>query len=175
MKVVFDSTFLLLLVDEQAMPPAREGSDPSMARDRAAFLIETLSKQRATIIIPTPVLTEILVRSGSDVNALIEMIDSMSHVEIAPFGRRAAIECGLMMRSRWRSGKKKGLGQSWPKAKFDHQIVAIARTHDADVLYSDDAGVTRLAGEMNILGIWELPERPIDPQPKLPLPDPPAR
>lgn len=119
-------------------------------------------------------LTELLIRGGPDAPEVLDIIDGMPRVEIASFGKRAAIECAMMLRRRWGTGGKKQPSGGWPKIKFDHQIVALARIAEAEVIYSDDSGVQALAKsfEMETMGIWDLPERPVDPQTKLPLPDP---
>lgn len=166
MKGAFDASILLLAIDERALPPARENADPAGARDRVEYLIETLDAQRSTIVIPTPALSELLVRGGPEVSELLELLDATPRLEFADFGRRAAIECGLMLRKRWQSGKKKGLGESWPKAKFDHQIVAVAKVYGAEIIYSDDRGVQRLAkatgSEPKASGICRSGRRPLN-------------
>ena len=55
----------------------------------------------------------------------------------------------------------------------DRQIVAIAKVHGVDELYSDDDDVRRLAEAdgVAVRGIADLPLPPVDPQPHL-FPDP---
>ncbi|MFX6011401.1 hypothetical protein ABTE87_22180, partial [Acinetobacter baumannii] len=50
------------------------------------------------------------------------------------------------------------------KAKFDDQIVAIARVERATVIYSDDADIAKLAGpSVTVIGMASLPMPPAPP------------
>lgn len=66
---VFDATFMLLLTDDLALAPQvvtftnlDNGTTDltDEARDRVKFLLETLDDERADVVLPTPVLTELL-------------------------------------------------------------------------------------------------------------------
>jgi len=75
------------------------------------------------------------------------------------------------------SGDKKECSTApWAKVKFDHQIIAIARTEGTEVIYSDDEDIRRFARAQGIevIGIAALPLPPEDAQGKLPL-DPETR
>ncbi|HEY3847058.1 MAG TPA: PIN domain-containing protein [Acetobacteraceae bacterium] len=171
--VVFDSTFLLLLTDNLAhapSPPAGvlfpgNSSVADVALDRLNFLLETLDNARTDVVVPTPVLTELLASARADVSGTLAVLNGLARIRIEGFGQRAAIECADMLR---RTGRGTG-----PKAKvkFDHQIVAIAKVVGAAAVYSDDRDVHRLC-ELEGLpckGVWDLPPRPVDPQSSLPL------
>lgn len=66
--VVFDASVLLLLLDPDASPPndPATGQPIEHAKARIEHLIATLERQRTKVIIPTPVLSEVLVRAGAD-------------------------------------------------------------------------------------------------------------
>lgn len=69
-----------------------------------------------------------------------------------------------MLAERRKKGKQKD--KSWAKVKFDHQIVAIAKTVGAEVVYSDDEDVQKLCNgsDIKVFGVWDLAPPPIEPQ-----------
>lgn len=170
---VFDSTFMLLLTDDLAVAPpppplaawanaVPKAPDP---RDRLTFLLETLDDERTDVVVPTPVLTELLVSARADVRATLAILNGLARIRMEGFGQRAAIECAEMLR---RTGRGSGPKS---KIKFDHQIVAIAKVIGAITVYSDDNDVRTLCAREGIacFGVWDLPPRPVDPQSSLPL------
>lgn len=174
MRVVFDSTFLLLLIDEVAAPPKPPQSSlkPADARDRIRYALEVLDKAGAVAIIPTPVLAELLAGGESEISAILRVLQNAGRFRIAPFDQRAAIECGLMIRQALRSARASDRARG-PKAtiKFDSQIISIAKTEEAKTIYSDDVELQKRSRAFGIetLGVWDLPARPVDPQGRLPL------
>jgi predicted nucleic acid-binding protein len=126
-------------------------------------LVETLARRRERIIIPAPVLTEILCRADSRFSEILGILTTSTHFEIAAFDSVAAVETALSLAKTLKSGsKKQGAYKSWPEIKFDRQIVAIAKTRQATAIYSNDAHVRKLAKESGIpaVAVWELPEPP---------------
>jgi predicted nucleic acid-binding protein len=107
----------------------------------------------AKIIIPTPALGEVLVKAQQAAPELLRYLTSSKHFRVAPFDAMAAVEYATMHGAR--------LGKTITnraKAKFDEQIVAIARVENAAIIYSDDADIVKLAGpRMQVLGIASLP------------------
>ena len=87
-----------------------------------------------------------------------------------PFDLRAAIEAAESQRRAIDAGSKKsGAAGPWQKVKVDRQIVAIAKVHGVDELYSDDDDVRRLADADGaaVRSVTDLPLPPADPQPPL--------
>lgn len=126
------------------------------------------------MIVPTPVLGEILVRASDAGPAYLDALKSSARFRLQPFDVRAAVEVAQMTREAIESGdKKRGSSSPWHKIKFDQQIVAIARTEGATVIYSDDDDIRRLARRLGIdvIGIADLALPPGDPQGKLFGPD----
>lgn len=170
---VFDSTLMLLLTDDLALAPspppsiveATTDTAADLARDRLNFLLETLDDERTDVVVPTPVLTELLASAKAEVAATLAVLSGLARVRVEGFGQRAAIECAEILR---RTGRGTG-----PKAKvkFDHQIVAIAKVVGATTVYSDDTDVKTLCERESIdrKGVWDLPARPVDAQRKLDL------
>jgi predicted nucleic acid-binding protein len=165
---VFDSSLMLLVTDDVAAVPAAPTpiDDPGAeARERLNFLIETLDDQRIDVVVPTPVLTELLVSARRDAGDTLKVLNGLARLRVEGFGQRAAIECAEMLRR-----VPHGSGRR-SKVKFDHQIVAIAKVVGATIVYSDDNDVKVLCEREGIdrKGVWDLPARPVDAQRKLDL------
>jgi hypothetical protein len=64
--VLIDATTLLLLLDSDARPPRDPATKKPLekCKERIEFLIETLSEAGSRVVVPTPVLSELLVRRG---------------------------------------------------------------------------------------------------------------
>jgi hypothetical protein len=91
------------------------------------------------IIIPTPALSELLVRAGDDMQSLVNMLQKSAVFHIVPFDTLAAIEVAAMTQRAIDNGDKRGgVDCSWAKIKYDRQIIAIAKVHRATAIYSDD-------------------------------------
>jgi len=161
--VVFDTTFLSLLLYPDARPPR----DPSTkqpverAKDRIEHLVETLSKARQKIVIPTPALSELLAVVKNPQELLAE-INSSRWFVVHPFDQRAAIECAELVRAVKKAPRKQDSSSMWAKAKFDYQIIAIAIVVGAEIIYSDDEDIFRhlKGGPIKVIRISELPLPP---------------
>lgn len=175
MNVAFDATVLVYLLDERANPPVdvRTGTPVDRCPERVRALIDSLSHQNAKIVIPTPALAEVLVKAQSAAPEWLRILNASKHFRIASFDERAAIEFAATQASRKRLS---GSGVPRQKAKFDDQIVAIATVERAEIIYSDDEDIRRLAGgRFEVIGVADLPLPPEDAQTVLPLPDPPGQ
>lgn len=170
MAVLFDTSILLLAIFPDAKPPIDPATEQPVehAKQRVEYLIRKLSKERSKVVIPTPVLTEMLIHAGKATN---EYVQSMQQTpfRIAPFDTRAAIECSDALH---RFGMKgKGAGNPRAKVKFDRQIVAIAQVERVETIYSDDGDIYTYGGQVGIKVVrsYELEMDPEDRQHKLPL------
>jgi predicted nucleic acid-binding protein len=156
--VVFDATVLIYIIDENASPPndPATGQPVENCKERLEYLLTTLQEENAKIIIPTPALGEVLVKAQQAAPELLRDLTSSKHFRVAPFDAMAAVEYAAMHAAR--------LGKATTnrtKAKFDEQIVAIARVENATIIYSDDGDIAKLASpRMQVLGIGSLPLPP---------------
>lgn len=155
-------------MDPDARPPTdpATGQPVAQTKSRIEHLIETLARQHEKIVIPTPVLGEV-VRAGDAGPAYLEELNKSARFKIAPFDTRAAVELAALTREALDEGdKKQGSAAPWQKIKVDRQIVAIARTEGITKIYSDDDDLRRPAKRLGIdvIGIAELPLPPEDPQ-----------
>jgi len=161
--VVFDNTFLTLLLHPKARPPL----DPSTGRrvdrldERIELLIMTLDEDGETVIIPTPVITEFLVLANKDGPRYLSHLDSNRLFRVEPFDQKAAVElAALHLDVRASGGGRRGDQEgTYAKITFDRQIVAIAKVNSAHTIYSDDEGVKKFAERYGIFVVrtWELP------------------
>ena len=170
MRVAFDSVILGAYLHPDAAYPKPVDRVP----ERLRHFVETLDAAGATIIIPTPALSKFLVLAASETAAYVAELTTSALFVVEPFDLKAAIEAAESQRRATDAGSKKsGATGPWQKVKVDRQIVAIAKVHGVDELYSDDDDVRRLAEAdgVAVKGIADLPLPPVDPQPPL-FPDP---
>lgn len=163
--VAFDATTLLLIFSPNVPPPLDPTTNQPVqfAKERIDFLIAHLEKEKIKIVIPTPALSEILVRSGKAGSEYLEIITTSAAFKIVPFDIRAAVEVAAMTYQAIQQGDKRGgMEAPWAKVKYDRQIVAIAKVEQASVIYSDDKDVRNLAQTegMSVVGISGLPLPP---------------
>jgi predicted nucleic acid-binding protein len=175
--VVFDSTVLLLVLDPNTKPPIDDatGMPVIKAVERMEYLIENLTADKKKVVIPTPVLSEVLVHAGDATQRYLEILNGQSVFRIAPFDQKAAIEVALAMRDAIkRGGHRVDAAHPNPtktKIKFDRQIVAIAKAEGAEIIYSDDKDVHNYAkhSALACFRTADLDMPPEDPQVSLPL------
>ena len=148
-------------------PCDEDGNPVPQAQERVEYLISELDKTGTKVLIPTPALSEVLVRAGqAESQKIVEEVNKESVFSIEPFDQRAAIELAAMLRSEFPKGKVKPQGnhETWAKLKYDRQIVAIAKVCGVAKIYSDDLGIKAVAGRANITvdRVCELPCPPED-------------
>ena len=170
--VLFDATMLLLFLSPNTPAPLdpKTGKQVAEPKKRIDYLVQTLQEARTKIIVPTPALSEILVRAGKAGSSYLPIIERSSAFRIAPFDTRAAVEVAIMAREASEKGKKKiSPAVTYAKIKYDRQIVAIGKTLSVTAIYSDDRELKALAESQSIkaYGIAELPLPPEDSQTKL--------
>lgn len=79
--VVFNSTFLIDLLNPKIAGNQRAALD---------HLVSSLSKARVRILIPSPCLTELLIRAGKARDQYVQKLSNTSSFEVIAFDRRAA-------------------------------------------------------------------------------------
>lgn len=167
--VLFDSSLLLLLLDPSLPAPIDEatGNRVTEVERRIRYLVGTLHENRTKIIIPTPVLAEVLTRAERAGADYFTKLSRSAAFKIEPFEVRAAIELARMTATAIHGGDKRGgLSAPWTKVKFDRQIVAIAIVASVKTVYSDDGDLRKLAEAhgIEVIAIHELPLPPKDTQ-----------
>lgn len=153
MLVAFDASFLIPLFDKRL--GHREVLDP-----RIAYLIATLDRAKATIVVPAPALSELLIGAGEAAPRYLKAINISARFQVAPFGTRAAVEAAAAHREAIDRNDKKEGTSDWARIKYDRQILAIAIVEGATQLYSDDEDLKRLAlgSSIEVLALDDLPD-----------------
>ena len=167
--VIFDASTLLMLLDPSLPAPIDKstGNPIAGAERRIRHLVSSLHKDRTKIVIPSPVLAEVLTRSEKAGGDYLTKLDRSIAFKIEPFGTRAAVELARMNAAAIQRGDKRGgLSASWAEVKFDRQIVAVAKATSIKTLYSDDKNLRKLAEshDIEVIGTHELPLPPEDKQ-----------
>jgi hypothetical protein len=164
--VVFDANFLLALLDPGLPPP----TDPETTKPilqlqaRLNHLVADLHKRQEKIIIPTPVLSEILVRAEVAGNSYLAKLSKSAAFKIEPFDTRAAVEVATMTAKAIINGdRKEGSTDTWSKIKYDRQIIAIGRVVGASCIYTNDRGLRNFAGRVGLTTV-RLSDLPLPPQ-----------
>jgi len=161
--VVIDATILMLFFRPDVPAPAGvDGKPIDFPKERIEHLVEQLDNARTKIIVPTPVLSEVLVRAGPAASQeIIEKLNQLAVFRVASFDVLAAIEVAAMTRSALSgTGKKRGKSDApWAKIKYDRQIVAIAKVARATTIYSDDRDIRMIAAgeDIAVIGLADLP------------------
>lgn len=160
MIAAIDNTFLTLLLNPAAVatPNPATGQPIPHCKQRIEALVDDLSRQNGTLLIPTPALAEALCVSEA-AEAYVEALQQYSAVELAAFDGKAAYELGRVVREARANGdKRSGQGGTWQHVKMDRTIVAIAVSRSVDCFYSDDERqkeFARLAG-LEVKSTWDL-------------------
>ncbi len=176
MPVVFDNSFLALMFGPVRTPPIdpRTNKTVDRAGERIDALVERLAKAQVRILIPTPALCEFLCVADRNGSEYLARLDSTSRFQIVSFDIAAAVEAARVISVALGRGKKRAGrdGAPWQKVKFDRQIVAIAKTHAATEIYSDDEDIAAFGHDagIEVIGVSELPLPPPK-QETLPLDD----
>ena len=161
--VVFDTETLLYILDPTLRPPSDPNTDQPVTyvKERIDALVDELQSSREKIIIPTPVIAELVVLAGAAGGSeYLRRIDGSACFQVEAFDQRSAIELALMTYEAIKSGDKKaGSNAVMAKVKFDRQIVAIAKVHAAACIYTCDRNLTKFARDngLNVTAVWELP------------------
>lgn len=165
--VVFDTTTLLLALIPGSKPPTdpNTGQPITFCETRVKHLIEKLNNSGNVILVPTPVLTELLGGAGAAQDALMKAFHKGNRFRVADFDQRAALELAIMLGDWYDAKKPRDRNETAAKLKFDRQIVAIAKANNADTIYSDDQGLQKFAEKngLKVVLTWDIPLPPAPP------------
>lgn len=99
---------LLLLRPGSGRPLDSNGQPVTQVQERIAHLLQSLEKSRTRIVIPTPALSEVLVRAGTAGPQIVERLSRSAVFRIVSFDSLAAIEAAIMTRAAIEGGAKRG-------------------------------------------------------------------
>jgi hypothetical protein len=165
--VSMDAGYLGLLLHPAAKPPNDPVTKKPLirAQERIEKLVDDLNAANDRVVIATPALCEFLVLAEKDGPQYLAELMNQPGFYIRPFDQMAAVELAAMeLLARGKGGKRLPASDSapWQKVKFDRQIVAIAKIHQAHTIYSDDRDVRVIAENagIKVIPCWELPLPP---------------
>ena len=163
--IVFDTTTLSILFLPGVAVGNRLTAKPiTHAKERIDALIERIAADEDVILIPTPVLSELIVKIPARADELLKKFRASPWFKIESFDPAAAVELGLRTAKAMAAGdKREGLQADWTKVKFDRQIVAIALVNNASEIISDDADVAAI-GERWGVKVTSIEELPLPPE-----------
>jgi hypothetical protein len=159
--IVFDTTALSLLWVPGATASNRHTKRAiKHAKERLEALIEEIAATDDVIIIPSPVLSEIIIKIPNRADELLKRIKGSPWFKVEAFDAAAAVELGLRTAKAMAAGdKREGMQADWTKVKFDRQIVSIAIVTNAALIISDDGDIAAIGERWNVLvkSIEDLP------------------
>jgi len=143
---------MIVVLDTKCLISWARTDDPdNLDRDRLDHLFANISAAKGRVVLPAPVVAEFLVHSDLGTSDWLVALERKSSIVVAPFDRRAALECALIDRAALASGNKRGgRKEAWQRIKIDRQIVAIARVAGAVSIVTDDAGLTTTARSVGL-------------------------
>lgn len=137
------------------------------------YLLTILEARKARIIIPMPAFAEIVVQvTPQAASSYHEILTKNARMKLEPFDTLASFELAEITRLLTTpQDKRGGIEATWAKVKFDRQILAIARVHQVERIYTDDASLCAAAGRLGlpVVPTCDLDLPPEDPQSSLPL------
>ena len=162
--IAFDTTTLSAIWVPGALASNRTSKRPiKHAKERVDALVERLAADDDVIVIPAPVLSEIIVKIPDKADELLKRIKGSPWFRVEGFDAAAAVELGLRTARAMAAGdKREGSQADWTKVKFDRQIVSIAMVVGASEIISDDGDVAAVCER------WGFPFRSIE---SLPIPE----
>jgi predicted nucleic acid-binding protein len=140
---------------------AQKAGNLDVARLDALFI--DIAKARGRLVLPTPALAELFVRSsGAATSAWLAALQKKQAIKVADFDVRAAAECGAIHRRAEVAGGKRQhvkAGEAYQKIKVDRQIAAIALVERSNIIVTDDGNLRAIceANGLRVLSISDLP------------------
>lgn len=143
-----DASLWIALYDSQnRLPIDPETGEPvAFVKERVESIIADAEKAKDTILVPAPVLTEVLTVAGERRFDVVATITGSSRFKVGNFDTKAAIELAELNQRAIASGDKRlGSTEAYQKIKLDRQIVSICIAQECDFLYTTDRGMKNFA------------------------------
>ena len=164
--IVVDANFLVLMFDPTAMPHVPRGTE------RGEHFIRELSEKGEQVMIPVPVLAEVVAGRIERTQEIISELRRQRAFVVQPFDDVIAIETGYLIRSAFDRMPVSQKPSGWRVAmKYDAQIAATAIVRRARAIVSGDGGFSvYLDGSgIELIELKDLPLPPENPQGSLSL------
>lgn len=159
--IAVDTSALTILLNPNARIPAdpQSGEPISYARDRILGFVARIEKERRKLVIPTPVVAELLTAIGPNTADYLRVINRKAVFQVLPFDEISAIELAFLNRDVFASSDQKTGAEPWQKMKVDRQIIAVTKVAKCGAILTGDRGLASRAKLCNIepLSIADLP------------------
>ncbi|MEC5323274.1 type II toxin-antitoxin system VapC family toxin [Aurantimonas sp. A3-2-R12] len=159
--VVVDTNFLVLMID----PSSTQNTNNRV--DRVRHFIAETSNTGEVVVIPSPVLAELVAGRTSRVEEIVETIRQFRVMEIQAFDTVIAIETGERIAAVQARIPEDQRLPGWKVAmKYDAMVAATALVRGARAIITTDDGFGKYleGSSISMLRIDELPMPPEDPQ-----------
>jgi predicted nucleic acid-binding protein len=172
LKVIIDTNILISMMhndigSQDTWRNPRNNEEIDNVPLRAKALKEQIEQRGDVIVIPAPVLAEYLIGiKPENHHEHINLINSMSCFEMAPFDEISAIECARLpsyqeLKRLFSSSENEQNTAS--KVKFDRQIISIAKAMNVEEIWSHDNNVFKKCTESGIT-VKSLADIPLPPE-----------
>ncbi len=153
--VAFDSNICVWCIKEDCTP----GQEQEM--NKAIALREILTKAGYDILIPMPVVSELLSNISSPEERIKLYIEIRKTFQIAEFNAKSSLILAEILNHHYTIGKPhyQSLGITKHPLKYDALIVAIAKAADAECLFAHDKDCKIVAAHFyTVKGLDERPD-----------------
>lgn len=142
------------IIDANVLVALFRSATADLEKVRIDGLIADAKASRSRLIIPSPALAEFSAKAHQHE---MDFILEQKIFRVAAFDAKAALECGIMLRL-WAVGEAANK-KDRHKAKFDMQILAIAKSEGASILVTGDINLRKKATKEGIIAkdILDLP------------------
>ncbi|WP_422102003.1 hypothetical protein [Vreelandella sp.] len=142
MRLVVDANVLMQILKvggRNDLTCPRTGKIVDNPEGRAETLLDLMATKADRILIPTPALSEILVRvEDHDLHReYLTLINSMACFDLISFDAISAINCAQLVNNS-ELKQLKGVEDDKKKISFDRQIIAMTQAHGGDELWTHD-------------------------------------
>lgn len=170
MRICIDSNYFAVLIDQATGDILDQNNDKiEYVRER---LLHFIKENRAEIVLPSPVYSELLLISNVTPSLLDQHLGNNGAFITCPYDVRAARILAKVEKPAIMSNKKRaGRTETMARLKFDRQILSIAKQNNVEVIITSDKGfiadAKRYEIETRCVSGMDLPPNII--QPKLNL------
>lgn len=163
MKIAVDNNILAWILSDACRPPRNPDTGEELNDGTARLRVlknSIASGDIEPLIIPMPAVAELFSVEDKAREKLLPILKDELTFTMEEFGLRAAIELGIVNNEYYATGDRRaGQEGTWAKIKADRQIYAIAKVCGADVMYTDDKGLTTLCEShgISVVHSWDMP------------------
>lgn len=155
MRLVVDANVLMHILKVSGpndLTCPRTGKIVDNPEGRAEALLDLMTAKADRILIPTPALSEILVRvEDHDLHReYLSLINSMACFDLISFDAISAINCAQLVNNS-ELKQLKGVEDDKKKISFDRQIIAMTQAYGGDELWTHDKKMLAKAEAVGIV------------------------